>query len=225
MEENIIGGVSPMKKKSGRRGKTSGKGRRGTGDTRYKRDKWKKPASGGTTTIPRKMGELPPPPQKPYKIKDGKVVPNIYNTYNYGDNTITQSGGGPSSETIMTTKPGTDDVYGKKEVTKVKPYSKKWDIDKAGGLTYAEWIKKPGNKEKEKKFVDSQKYTVLEDVLISKGTDPTTTIKTKTTKGGGGHTATINNPINKHDDNGIPMLGSPGKYKLGGYRAMKAFRK
>ena len=225
MEENIIGGVSPMKKKSGRRGKTSGKGRRGTGDTRYKRDKWKKPASGGTTTIPRKMGELPPPPQKPYKIKDGKVVPNIYNTYNYGDNTITQSGGGPSSETIMTTEPGTDDVYGKKEVTKVKPYSKKWDIKKAGGLTYAEWIKKPGNKEKEKKFVDSQKYTVLEDVLISKGTKPKTTKTIKTTKGGGGHTATINNPINKHDDNGIPMLGSPGKYKLGGYRAMKAFRK
>jgi len=76
MEENITGGVSPLQWK-GRRGKSSGKGRRGTGDTRYKRDKWQKPASGGTTTIPRKMGQLPPPPQKPYTIdKDGKVVMN-----------------------------------------------------------------------------------------------------------------------------------------------------
>lgn len=224
MEENIIGGVSPMKKKSGRRGKTSGKGRRGTGDTRYKRDKWQKPRSGGTTTIPRKMGELPPPPQKPYKIKDGKVVPNNVTNHYYGDNTITQSGGG-GSETITTTEPGTEDVWGKKEVTKVKPYSKEWDVEKAGGLTYAEWIKVPGNKAKEKKFVDSRTTTVLEDVLISKGKKGSTKTTTKTTKGGGGHTATINNPINNDDNNGPPMLGSPGKYKLGGYRAMKAFRK
>ena len=222
---NITGGVSPLKAYKGRRGKTSGKGRKGTGDTRYKRDKWKKPASGGTTTIPRKMGELPPPPQKPYKIVDGKVVPNVTNnTYNYGDNTITQSGGGGGSETITTTKPGTEDVWGKKEVKKVKPYSKEWDIDAAGGLTYAEWIKKPGNKEQEKKFVDSRTTTVLEDVLISKGTPEKTSTTTKKTKGGGGHTATINNPIN-NDDDGIPMLGSPGKYRLGGYRAMKKNRK
>ena len=39
MEENIIGGVSPLKRKSMRRGKSYGSGKRGTGDTRYKRDK------------------------------------------------------------------------------------------------------------------------------------------------------------------------------------------
>ena len=38
-----------------------------------------------------------------------------------------------------------------------KPYSTKWDKSKAGGLSYAEWIKLPGNKEKEDKFVASTK--------------------------------------------------------------------
>lgn len=69
MEENIIGGVSPLKR---RRGKSTGKGRRGTGDTRYKRDKWQKPASGGTMLA---GSNKPPAPQKPYSIKDGKVDP------------------------------------------------------------------------------------------------------------------------------------------------------
>lgn len=216
MEENIIGGVSPVKRKMAR-GKSYGKGGRGTGDTRYKRDKWQKPTSGGTTTIPRPMGKLPPNPKKPYTIKDGKVVPSVINNYNYGDNTITQSGGG--SETITTTTPGTEDVYENKEVKTVKPYSKEWDIKKAGGLTYAQWIKKPGNREQEKKFVDGQTKTTLERVLVSKGQKGSTT--SKTTKTGGNNTATINNPINNDDDNGIPMLGSPGKYSLGGYRAMR----
>ena len=45
MEENIIGGVSPLKAKKMRRSKSYGKGKRGTGDTRYKRDKWVPPAS------------------------------------------------------------------------------------------------------------------------------------------------------------------------------------
>jgi len=43
--------------------------------------------------------------------------------------------------------------------TTVKPYSKEWDKEAAGGLTYAEWIKKPGNKEKEQKFVESRTVT------------------------------------------------------------------
>ena len=38
-----------------------------------------------------------------------------------------------------------------------RPYSTKWDKSKAGGLSYAEWIKLPGNKEKEDKFVASTK--------------------------------------------------------------------
>ena len=44
--------------------------------------------------------------------------------------------------------------------TKTKDFSKKWDKKAAGGLTYAEWIKKPGNKEKEDAFVKSQQETV-----------------------------------------------------------------
>ena len=38
-----------------------------------------------------------------------------------------------------------------------RPYSKKWDKSKAGGLSYAEWIKIPGNKEQEDRFVASTK--------------------------------------------------------------------
>ena len=37
----------------------------------------------------------------------------------------------------------------------VQPYSKDWDIEAAGGLTYEEWIKQPGNQEKEDAFVES----------------------------------------------------------------------
>ena len=37
----------------------------------------------------------------------------------------------------------------------VQPYSKDWDIEAAGGLTYEEWIKQPGNQAKEDAFVDS----------------------------------------------------------------------
>ena len=61
-----------------------------------------------------------------------------------------------------------------------------------------------------------------ERVLIEEGQAGTEDTKgSSTTKrtynSGGDNTATINNPIN--------MLGSPGKYRLGGCRAMKAFRK
>jgi hypothetical protein len=74
MEENIIGGVSPLKRKSMRRGKSYGKGKRGTGDTRYKRDKWVPPNPG---TVTPKKDTAPPNPAKPYTIgKDGKVEMN-----------------------------------------------------------------------------------------------------------------------------------------------------
>ena len=42
------------------------------------------------------------------------------------------------------------------EITKTGDFDKKWDVKKAGGLTYAEWIKKPGNKAKEDKFIASK---------------------------------------------------------------------
>lgn len=43
--------------------------------------------------------------------------------------------------------------------TKVEDYSKEWDKEAAGGLDYAEWIKQPGNQEKEDKFVASKTTT------------------------------------------------------------------
>ena len=54
-----------------------------------------------------------------------------------------------------------------------------------------------------------------ERVLVEKGTPGSTTTK-RTYVAGGDNTANIT--TNK-------MLGSPNKYKLGGYRAMRAFRK
>jgi len=74
MEKNIIGGVSPLKAKKMRRSKSYGKGKRGAGDTRYKRDKWTPPPSG---TVTPKKSSAPINPEKPYIIdKDGKVVMN-----------------------------------------------------------------------------------------------------------------------------------------------------
>ena len=75
MEENIIGGVSPLKARKMARNKSYGKGKRGAGDTRYKRDKWTPPPSG--TVTPKKNPAVPPNPEKPYTIDDsGKVVMN-----------------------------------------------------------------------------------------------------------------------------------------------------
>lgn len=46
--------------------------------------------------------------------------------------------------------------------TGVQGYSKKWDKEKAGGLSYAEWIKKPANKAKEDKFYASKQINISE---------------------------------------------------------------
>jgi len=56
-----------------------------------------------------------------------------------------------------------------------RSYSKNWDKEKAGGLSYEEWIKKPGNKAKEDKFVASTNKNLSETWQ-----DPT-----KPTPGGG----------------------------------------
>lgn len=49
------------------------------------------------------------------------------------------------------------DVYDITETTpgSVQEYSTDWDVEAAGGLSYEEWIKQPGNKEKEDAFVES----------------------------------------------------------------------
>ena len=219
MEENIIGGVSPMK----RRGKSRGKGRRGMGDTRYKRDKWKKPASGGTYTTP--SDKAPPNPAKPYVIKDGKVeMTPPGDVYNYGDNIINQTSGG-GYDTKTTTKggkPGTDDIY--EDRTTMTTYQQAWDKmgDVDGGKKKNKFGKVFDNLEhftkEAKEYNERTGHTTkkTEKVLVKKGEKATpgeTTTETKYVKGGD-NTATINNPIN-----------SPGKYRLGGYRAMKKNRK
>ena len=74
MEKNIIGGVSPLKAKRMRRSKSYGKGKRGAGDTRYKRDKWTPPPAG---TVTPKKSSTSINPEKPYTIdSSGKVVMN-----------------------------------------------------------------------------------------------------------------------------------------------------
>ena len=152
-------------------------------------------------------------------MKDGVPVMNpAGDVYNY-NNTINQtSNGGYTDETITTPgTDGTDPVYGTRKVTKTKDYSKKWQGPKSeeypDGMPYDVWIKRPGNRQKEKDFVKSQQYEVDEKYLISEGTKGTkgSTSTKRTYNPSGNNTATIHN--------------SPGKYKLGGYRAMKAFRK
>ena len=80
---------------------------------------------------------------------------------------ITQKAKSPLKQTsagdvLMESKSKTPDVTVKgetKTTTTTDPYSKKWDKEAAGGLTYAQWIAKPGNKAKEKAFVDSKTKT------------------------------------------------------------------
>ena len=219
---DIIGGVSPFKRKSMRRGKSYGKGKRGAGDTRYKRDKWVKPASGGTTTIPSKK---PPTPTKPYTMKDGVPVMNPPgNVYNYGDNIINQTSG---TETTTTTEPDTDAVY---ETTKgrLPTYDEAWAQNLEGinsiyknKQAYKDdmlGIKKGDKRdiEREKARKEAEEETTR---LVKEATEGKTTT---TTRGIGSNTAKIIQNINNEDveTSATPMLGAVGKYNLGGYRAM-----
>lgn len=66
-----------------------------------------------------------------------------------------------------------------KEKTKTKDFNKEWDIKAAGGLTYEEWIKIPGNQAKEDRFVASQQVGTGEyepDVVVQ-GPDKVTETK------------------------------------------------
>ena len=223
MEENIIGGVSPLKAKKMRRGKSYGSGKRGTGDTRYKRDKWQKPSSGGTTTIPSKK---PPAPTKPYTMKDGVPVMNPPgDVYNYGDNIINQTSG---TETTTTTEPGTDAVY---ETTKgrLPTFQEAWDANKEDIRnkynTFEDYkadmlsIKKGDKRdvEREKARAEAEKESTR---LVKEATEGKTT---SITKGTGSNTAKIIQNINNKEveTSATTMLGAVGKYRLGGYRAMK----
>lgn len=198
MEKNIIGGVSPLKAKSMRRGKSYGKGKRGTGDTRYKRDKWTPPASGGTVTTP--SDKAPANPAKPYTIKDGKVVMNQ-------NQSQTQ---------------GTDGYWTYKDVTsKIEKersgYQDSYDaMEDRGGQKY--------NKRNDKLYDNFEQYKKeaeqwnRDNPGYKEYEEKTERVKDKWIPGTSGTQTQSQTSTNK-------MLGSPGKYRLGGYRAMKNNRK
>ena len=162
-------------------------------------------------------------------MKDGKVEmtpPGDTNITNEGDvNTINQtSGGGYTDET--TTKPGTDDIY--EDRTTMTTHQQAWDGKNFKtedgkrkdiyGNVYSDDAEgfekfKDATDAYNKKHGTTTKKT--ERVLVKKGDKGSSTTK-RTYVAGGDNTASIS--TNK-------MLGSPGKYRLGGYRAMKAFRK
>ena len=213
MEENIIGGVSPMK----RRGKSRGKGRRGMGDTRYKRDKWVPPTSGGTITTP--SDKAPPNPAKPYVIKDGKVEPTATATANA---TSSSTPGTPAEGhwkdkykdvTTKTEKERSSyqDSYDQMEDRngqKYNPRNKKlYDNFEQYETEAKAWNEKnPGYKEYEEK--------------TEKVWDGKEWVETKAATTGGSSSSASSSA-----SSGVKMLGSPGKYTLGGYRAMKNNRK
>ena len=67
--------------------------------------------------------------------------------------------------------------------TTVKPFDTNWDKEKAGGLSYAEWIKKPGNKAKEQKFVESRTETKVVEPATEGSFDRETEYKPELTEG------------------------------------------
>ncbi len=198
MEENIIGGVSPLKAKSMRRGKSYGKGKRGNADTRYKRDKWQKPASGGTLTTP--SDKAPPNPAKPYAIKDGKVVMNQNQSQTQG------------TDGYWTYK----DVTNKTEKER-SSYQDSYDaMEDRGGQKY--------NKRNDKLYDNFEQYEKeakqwnKDNPGYKEYEEKTERVKDKWIPGTSGTQTQTQTSTNK-------MLGSPGKYRLGGYRAMKNNKK
>lgn len=215
MEENIIGGVSPMK----RRGKSRGTGKRGTGDTRYKRDKWVPPTSGGTVTTP--SDKLPPAPTKPYVIKDGKVelTPTATAT---ADATSSSTPGTPAEGYW---KDKYKDVTTKTEKER-SSYQDSYDaMEDRGGQKY--------NKRNDKLYDNFEQYEAEAKAWNEKNKgykeyeektekvfDGKEWVETKAATPGSSSSSASSSA-----SSGVNMLGSPGKYRLGGYRAMKNNRK
>lgn len=163
MNNDIIGGVSPLKKRqSSRGGKRAGqatatgkrrggfaksKGVRGGGgrnvggynvNTRFKMDKWTPPASGGTMTTPS--------PTKPYSYTpDGKIEvnPPAGNTTNINNVINQNTQGTPGSGHY-------EDVYEDKTTTKttggLESYKKVWernenDLQGKYSNDFDKWVK------------------------------------------------------------------------------------
>ena len=250
-QTEILGGVSPLKaRQSSRGGRSAGratstasrrggfaksKGVRGGGgrnvggynvQTRFSADKWTKPPSGGYLPSTSKSGS--PSPGKPYTT-DGKgniVINNhIYNKAVANANV--NSGG--SKTTTTPDEYGTriiPAVYGERDVTKTKDFSKEWQGPKSkeypDGMPYDIWIKQPGNKQQEKDFIKSQQYTVKEKFEISPQRTETYLKKkggtTTETNGGGSASATaeaisqVNNQTDSDKDDSavkFKMRGNP----------------
>tara|TARA_B100001094_G_scaffold307967_1_gene340149 strand:- start:301 stop:1125 length:825 start_codon:yes stop_codon:yes gene_type:complete len=257
-QTEILGGVSPLKKRRGGRrqssrgGRSAGqatatssrrggfaksKGARGAGGgnvggynvrTRFSADKWQKPPSGGYFPSTSKGGS--PSAGKPYTT-DGKgnivINNNIYNKAVANANVNS----GPSSKTTTTPDEyGTrviPAVYGERDVTKTKDFSKEWQGPKSkeypDGMPYDIWIKQPGSKQQEKDFIKSQQYKVKEKFEISPQRTETYLKKkggtTKETNGGGGSASAtaeaisqVNNQTDSDKDDSVvkfKMKGNP----------------
>jgi len=199
MEENIIGGVSPLKAKKMRRSKSYGKGKRGAGDTRYKRDKWRKPASGGTTTSA--SDKMPANPKKPYTIdKDGKVVMN----------------------TTKSTTDGTPGYWTYKDITTKTEkertgYKASYDaMEDRGGQKY--------NKRNDKLYDNFEQYEKEAKAWRAKNKgykeyeEKTERVKDKFIPGTPGTTTETSTKTEESST-------SAGKYILGGYKAMNKNKK
>tara|TARA_R110002167_G_scaffold87072_1_gene235622 strand:- start:851 stop:1543 length:693 start_codon:yes stop_codon:yes gene_type:complete len=229
MEENIIGGVSPLKRKGMRRGKSYGKGKRGTGDTRYKRDKWVKPTGGGTTVKAPKA----PNPKKPYTITpDGKVQMTPPGDVNIteGDNIINQTSGG-GYDTKTTTTPDTEDKY--EDRTTITTWQQGWDKmkDTDDGKKKNQWgvvfdnledFKVAGREYNERTGHTTKK---TDRVLVEEGKKGKTTEETTYNAGPGNIANIYDDDKTSVNNSAVTMQGGVGKYKLGGYRAMKENRK
>lgn len=92
---------------------------------------------------------------------------------NTGENRVASTGedftdGDVSLSRSSSTKEEDKIIPGKK-TTVVDDYSTDWNEAAAGGLSYAEWIKLPGNKAKEDAFVASRTRTVQEPDQVIKG--------------------------------------------------------
>ena len=224
MEENITGGVSPLKKGKwrGRRGKRGGT----VGDTRYKRDKWVKPKSGGTTVKAPKA----PNPKKPYTIApDGKVQMTPPGDVNIteGDNIINNTSGGGYNETT-TKEPDTDAIY-KTTKGRLPTFQEAWDANKEDinnkYNTFEDYktdmlgIKKGDKRDKERE--EARAKAEKESTELVQGATEGKTTTTKEYVPDEGAVLTIND----EGHSVTRMLGAVGKYKLGGYRAMKKNRK
>lgn len=210
MEENIIGGVSPIKARKMARGKSYGSGKRGTGDTRYKRDKWTPPASGGTVTTP--SDKKPPNPTKPYVIKDGKVE-------------LTPTATAQADATSSSTS-GTDGYWTYKDVTSKtekqrSSYQDSYDaMEDRGGQKY--------NKRNEKLYDNFEQYEKeakqwnKDNPGYKEYEEKTERVKDKFIPGTSGSSSSSSSASSSA---AVKKLSSSGKYTLGGYRAMKNNRK